>query len=557
MALHLPRIPLSPVLAKLPPLHLKNPTDYNLAFGTLGLIILVLTAPHTGGWRLLRLGVIAPLCIGVFGYLILCTEDEHDFNQWGVATLMGSFIMRIWEFFIFFPPEENCHRLLPRSQVHPTPSSNGHLDAKKSDSSTHQPKKTDDEVLIPEPIPPPFTLAKFYWSFSLWFSYRGIGWNTTCPLSPSSRQHPYIRQSSRKHFAFVQMRKWIISYLVDDFFRSIRNIYSAQFFSGLPGAIPYTHLSQFERGLNSTAVVVRIYFSLVNSHIAMSIICVIIGGILGWETEMFAPWGWPPLFGDLGELWKYPGLSTLWSRTWQGYNRRWLYVLGWIGIGENILGLTHTGISSHPTIPPVPKSQTLSNGNGASSPSNPSGQITPSHPLPTSPLPPIDPHPNSPRSIRRKMSTRLMVQNLIKSFITFLLSGLSHDIGSLALILKNHRHQEIYLSDVLRLTPFFIVQPFALAFEALIKTHWRTWKANHHPTWSKHREGRGGERGNEPGWLVLTERLVGFIWTWTWLGYTARFFVEGTAQLGAFRRDGGRELFWTFWGGVIWGKWYI
>ncbi|WVW86750.1 hypothetical protein I302_108804 [Kwoniella bestiolae CBS 10118] len=536
--LALPQIPLSPVLSKLPPLHLKNPTDYNLAFGTLSFTVIVLTTPHTGGWKLFRAGIVAPLCIAVFGYLVLCTEDEHDFNHWGVATLMGSFIMRILEFFIFFPPEENCHRLVPRSQGH-SPS---------HESKLKSPQSQEEVVLIPEPVPPPFTLAKFYWSFSLWFSYRGIGWNTSCPLGASSRRDPYLRTSSRTHFVMVQMRKWILAYLVDDFFRAIRNIHSASFFSGLPGAVPYHQLSQFERGINSTAVVVRIYFSLVNSHIAMSIICVIIGGLLGWETEMYAPWGWPPLFGDLDELWRYPGLSTLWSRTWQGYNRRWLYVLGWIGIGENLLGLTHTGISSHPSVPPTSKT-TLASGSFDSSSRNspnPSGQISPSHPLPSSAIPNSD----SP-IIRRKMSTKLMVQNLIKSFITFLLSGIIHDVGSLALLLKNRSSGDtIYLNDVLRLTPFFIVQPFALAIEALIKTCWRTWKSRKHPSWKR---GKGGE----PGWLVTTERLIGFIWTWVWLGFTARPFVEGMAQLGAYRRDGGRELFWSFWGGVIWGKWYI
>ncbi|WRT69570.1 uncharacterized protein IL334_006558 [Kwoniella shivajii] len=531
----IPPIPLSPVLSRLPPLHPKSPFDYNLAFGSIALIILTLSAPHTGGWKLFRAGIAAPISISVFGYIILCAEDVYDINHWGVAILMSTFMMRISEFFIFFPPEENCHRLVPKSRLHPT--STSHLETTATTTTAprqdEKEEQEEQEVLTPEPVPQPFTLSKLYWATSLWFSYRGVGWNTVCPLGGSSRRHPYLRKSTRKSFIKHNIKIYILYYLIDDFFRAIRNIYSAPFFSGLPGSPTYDSLTQIERAINSTAVVVKVWFVLVNSHILWGMTCVIVGGILGWEGEMFTPWGWPPLFGDLHELWRYPGLSTMWSRTWQGYNRRWLYVLGWIGIGENVLGLTHTGISAHPTVPITTTSTSSSSANSLHT----SGQTSPSHPIPTS----------SPRLPTRRMSSKLMIQNLIKSLITFLLSGLNHDVGSLALILKNHpKNQAVYLSDVMRLTPFFVLQPFALAVEALFKTLWRRLKSKSYM------------KGQEPTWLTFMERIIGFIWTWVWLGYTARYFVEGMAQLGVYRRDGvDREMFLSVWGGLIWGKWWI
>lgn len=50
---------------------------------------------------------------------------------------------------------------------------------------------------------------------------------------------------------------------------------------------------------------------------------------MGWEGEMWSPWGWPPLFGNFKELWRYPGLSTMWSRV-----RRQAYVMIIINIDK-------------------------------------------------------------------------------------------------------------------------------------------------------------------------------------------------------------------------------
>nr|XP_019009226.1 uncharacterized protein I206_05873 [Kwoniella pini CBS 10737]OCF48007.1 hypothetical protein I206_05873 [Kwoniella pini CBS 10737] len=528
------QIPLYELVSRLPTPHPQNGLDVFIGLATVHLMILTHLTPHTGGWRLFRMGIIAPLCLTGFGYIVVGQIEKDDLTHWGTCVLMCIYSMRVLEYFVFFPAEENCHRIVPRSQIHPRAKST-HLMTPESN------ELEDDEVLIAEPVPAPFTLKKLYWSWSLIWSYRGIGWNYQCPLPSESTNHPFSRKSSRLSWGYATIRYYIIGYLIDDFFRSIRNIYGKEFFAG---NIPYNTLNQFERGLYSTAVVIRVWFGLIHSWTISAIIFVTLGGILGWNDEIFAPWGWPPMFGSLNQLWKHPGLSTMWSKTWHGYNRRWLYVLGWIGIGENVLGLTHTGISSHPNMPPSEKS---------SNSSNTSGQISPSHPIPTS-------SPSSSSSTNqkvnlptRKISNRLMIENLIKSFITFLLSGFNHDVGSFALILKNNPPAQsqiktsIYLTDIFKLTPFFVIQPIGLILEAIFKINYRKFKIYY----------LGISKGKESSLLIFFERLFGFIWTWVWLGWTARFFVQGMIQLGAYRRDGDRDLYWNLFGGLIWGKWYI
>ncbi|WWC92944.1 uncharacterized protein L201_007907 [Kwoniella dendrophila CBS 6074] len=540
-------IPLNKWLSKLPAPHTKQPSDVILGLSTIMLIICTLTTPHTGGWKLFRMGIVTPFAIGVFVYLTFVQIEADEMTHWGTSILFSIFVMRLFEYFFFFSPEEHCHRMIPKSRLHSqikSIKSNGLESGEKAEHLTLTTNEEDD-ILVPEPVPAPFTLEKFYWAWSLWWSYRGIGWNFQCPLPSSSLAEPYTRKSTRKEWWFKTAKFYLLAYLLDDFFRSIRNIYAADFFSGQRS---YDDLSQFERGLFSTAVVIRVWYGLNNSWCATALMFVPLGYYMGWEGELTTPWGWPPMFGALSNLWKHPGLSTMWSKTWHGYNRRWLYVLGWIGIGENVLGLTHTGISSHPTIPEQLQKLHTKNGHhqALNNSPNQSGQVTPSHPIPTSIT--KNSGKNEGLPIRRKMSTKLMIQNLIKSFITFLLSGLNHDFGSLALLVKNYPWQTkpVYLGDILRLTPFFIVQPIGLTIEAIIKINYRRFKSTYL---------RGSKP--EPAWLTFLERLIGFIWTWIWLGYTARPFVEGMVQLGAYRRDGGRQLFPSIFGGLIWGKWWI
>ncbi|WVQ75037.1 hypothetical protein IAR50_004646 [Cryptococcus sp. DSM 104548] len=225
----------------------------------------------------------------------------------------------------------------------------------------------------------------------------------------------------------------------------------------------------------------------------------------------------------------------MWSRTWHGYNRRWLYAFGWIGISENILHLPHTGISSHPVIPP------------GSSPSSKapsaSDRVSPNYPIATT-------APSEPLPVKR-MTVHLMFQNLVKSTIVFALSGLQHDLGTYALLSKTRPGQNITLHDALVLTPFFVVQPLALAGEAAIKTVWRGWKFKAHPTWKKGSVGYTGE----PGWLVFSERLIGFVWTWCWLGTSAKFYVAGAVNAGAYWSQEG-EVYPSLIGGLWKGAWY-
>jgi hypothetical protein len=146
------------------------------------------------------------------------------------------------------------------------------------------------------------------------------------------------------------------------------------------------------------------------------------------------------------------------------------------------------------------------------------------------------------------MSTRLALSNFLKSLIVFTLSGLVHDCGTLTLVLLNTpRSQPLNLDRVLALTPFFVLQPFALVFEALLKAQYRKWKAARWPNWRT--------EGTRPH-LLFTERLVGFTLTWIWLGWSAGWFVEGLTKHGMFDRTGDVRLFPSLLGGMFWGKWF-
>ncbi|ODN78597.1 hypothetical protein L202_04202 [Cryptococcus amylolentus CBS 6039] len=517
-------ISLTHIFSYLPPPRPVVPLDYNLGFFNILLTALVLAAPHTGGWKLFRIGVAAPFISALWVYLAFVPVTICNYDHWGIPVLLASFVARTFELLVFFPAETHTHRLVPRK---PLP----------VDSTKLSPVAITSEntPLVPEQVPPPFTLAKLYWAASLWWSFRGLGWNYCCPLPASSRKAPFIKGSSRKEFFIAQAKFFALAWIWHDLMRTIMVFTEAADFF-LPGAtMSYDDLSFGQRALYSIIVVSRTWYGLNLAHVTSSCFIVALGGLLGWEGEIWSPWGWPPLFGNFAELWKYPGLSTMWSRTWQGYNRRWLYVFGWIGISENILHLTHTGISSHPQAPPDSSSS-------ANTPS-PSGRVSPSHPIPT-----------TGQSVQlpvKKMTTRLMFQNLVKSTIVFALSGLQHDLGTYALLSKTRANQNITLQDALILTPFFVIQPLALAGEAAVKTVWRGWKFKAHPTWKKGSVGYTGQ----PGWLVLSERLLGFIWTWFWLGTSAKYFVKGTVTGGAYWSQEG-EVYPSLIGGLWKGAWF-
>lgn len=138
--------------------------------------------------------------------------------------------------------------------------------------------------------------------------------------------------------------------------------------------------------------------------------------------------------------------------------------------------------------------------------------------------------------------------NLIKSLCVFTLTGLIHDYGFYFLMYftNPHTHGKTWAwSDALVTTPFFVIQPLGLAVEAAVKKTWRGWKQKNRPEWE----------AGEPEALVLCERIIGFIWTWTFLGWTARWFVDGVARTGLYKRDDNQGKLPTLFGGLVYGVW--
>ena len=115
------------------------------------------------------------------------------------------------------------------------------------------------------------------------------------------------------------------------------------------------------------------------------------------------------------------------------------------------------------------------------------------------------------------------------------------------ILLRTPLEKPLNLERVLALTPFFILQPFALVAEAVLKAQYRQWKSIVYPKWRT--EG-------VPRYLLFMERLVGFALTWVWLGWSAGWFVEGLTKHGMFDRSGDVLLFPSLLGGVFWGKWF-
>lgn len=215
---------------------------------------------------------------------------------------------RTLELVIFFPAEENVFRVKSTEESH-------HHKADESVNGGHD-KPSPECKLLPEPVPPGFTLEKFYWSLSLWWSWRGIGWNYSCPLPNSSHQHPFIKTSTRRQFLSLRIRNTILLWIFWDVFRTITNLTPAALYLTNPnGQAPrYADWSILEKAFCSIMIPARIVIEMEKSHLIMSVICVGIGGYMGWEGEIWSPWGWPPLFGSFVEIFRYPGLATMWSK---------------------------------------------------------------------------------------------------------------------------------------------------------------------------------------------------------------------------------------------------
>ena len=171
---------------------------------------------------------------------------------------------------------------------------------------------------ILEPIPAPYTLEKLYWAASLWGNYRGIGWTYQSPLSRHALDPPFLRTSSPRAFLINRTKQLVFALSVTDVLSTLLTLEpSRAYFSAIEGVSPrLADQAVHWRALFSVMVVSFVWSSMEVSYVATAISCVSFGSMLGWEGALWEPWGWPPLFGSLSELWRRPGLAMMWSRTW-------------------------------------------------------------------------------------------------------------------------------------------------------------------------------------------------------------------------------------------------
>ncbi|BEJ06645.1 hypothetical protein CcaverHIS641_0311670 [Cutaneotrichosporon cavernicola] len=229
-------------------------------------------------------------------------------------------------------------------------------------------------------------------------------------------------------------------------------------------------------------------------------------------------------------------LAPTCSCAWKQYNRRMYHIWAWVGLGEGVLGLPPSGLQlyrravtqpSSDSAPTLGGSTKLRNGKLRNRP----GPLDTTRPASGSSTP-IEFSPNG-ASAASDSSPQLAESpspsppptawsNLIKSVLVFTLSGLYHDISSVLLLLDAlGRRETINARDVLSLSPFFLVQPIAIAAEAFLVPRFRAIK-----------RARGIQRHDEGPLLTLVERAAGFAYVWLWLGWSAGFFVDGMARLG-------------------------
>lgn len=193
-------------------------------------------------------------------------------------------------------------------------------------------------------------------------------------------------------------------------------------------------------------------------------------------------------------------------------------------IGETLLRLPRTGISSRPRQPPETAHQAISSSISQSEasvsfisrPPGPSCYSLPKH----------------------------FLINFIKSLIVFTLTGLYHDLPSYLLLLRTSTPgTSIPLVDCFSTMTFFILQPIGICVGSVVKRFWKSWKLA-----SRSKRGK-----REPRWLITLERIMGFVWTWSWLGYTSRYFILGITRSGIYLRKEGQPVKFSPLGGAIYG----
>lgn len=215
-----------------------------------------------------------------------------------------------------------------------------------------------------------------------------------------------------------------------------------------------------------------------------------------------------------------------------------LHMWGWVFIGEKLLGLPVSGVSSLATRAPRPEAKILQavsalneKGKEAKNGSDHGGKKTtngiPKHVLSAS---------DTPMSGRLSPSNPVpagqsVMANLIKSVVTFTLSGLHHDYGTVTLLLDQIGRGErkaLAWTNVFGVTPFFVVQPLGLVLEAVVKRQWRVLKRTQRIS---------------PRVASSLEFVVGNTWTWVWLGWTAGWYVRTLAGIGAYGAFPGKPIF--------------
>lgn len=282
---------------RLPGHHQVGPLDVLLGVLLLSLNILALVPPPTPAVRVFR-AALAPVIVTGWLYLgwapLLRTPQE----RWGSAMLFCkrgrgthadpvSFAVKAVEQLVVFPSEDHVFRLVAASPGdHPT--------------------------LIPEPVPAGWTRAKLEWATSLWWSWRGIGWNYGPRLPASSAGVPFTRTSSRRDFVIRRTIYLLGVYAADDLASTYMRLRAPDFF--IYHTTKYADLTTAQRAGHSIATVTRILASLEYSHVGFGLSCVIVGGVLGLSGELWSPWGWPPMFASLRDIWTNPGLGYMWAR---------------------------------------------------------------------------------------------------------------------------------------------------------------------------------------------------------------------------------------------------
>lgn len=259
-----------------------------------------LLAPPTPGRRLFGAAVCAPLTTIMVVYWSYYTVFDSYQDQWGTIAVSAFYSILAWQHLVFCPAEEYNYRV----------------------RSAKAGTDTATTGLIAETIPPPWTWAKFCWATSLWWSWRGIGWNYAAPLPPASTHPAFAPTASRRRWALHQLAHFIPAMLAYDAVRAYMNCAPgarAYFTDQTPS---YAELSQWDRGVYSACVALRLFLGMQKPHVPVGMVFIALGGWFGWDSEFFSPWGWPPLFAGVTDLWRCPGLSVAWGRVSRGREMR-------------------------------------------------------------------------------------------------------------------------------------------------------------------------------------------------------------------------------------------